>query len=379
MLNVPRLYPLLLGMTKGDPESAHRQLMSVLHWLDSSSTAWGNWGRTQIRSSFGFKNPQLSQTVWGLEFANPLGLAAGCDKNAQAPGLWSEFGFGFAELGAVTFQGQPGNPRPRLFRLPEDQAVLNRLGANNSGATAIAENLQAAWRRRPRTIPIGINLCKSKLTSLEDAPKDYLGSFQRLQNLADFFVINVSSPNTPGLRSLQATESLKPILDALWSNNTNQQPILLKIAPDLSWEDISELIQLVKNFGIAGIVATNTTIRRDILKTKILPETGQLLTEENGGISGAPLRSRSTEIIRFIYQETEGKIPIVGVGGIFTAEDAWEKITAGASLLQAYTGWIYKGPSMVKQILQGLTEKLEQHQLTSITQAIGLDTKKLNG
>jgi dihydroorotate dehydrogenase len=221
------------------------------------------------------------------------------------------------------------------------------------------------------TIPLGINLGKSKVTPLEEAADDYLGSFRLLKNYGDYFVVNVSSPNTPGLRSLQDAAQLRLILEALQQENNAQKPIFVKIAPDLEWDAIADAIEVAQTYQLAGIIATNTTIRRDMLKTQILQATGKPVSEEAGGISGAPLRQRSTEVIRFIYQQTQGQLPIIGVGGIFTAEDAWEKITAGASLIQVYTGWIYEGPWMVRRILQRLVQKLEERGLNSIAEAVG--------
>jgi dihydroorotate dehydrogenase len=300
-------------------------------------------------------------------------LAAGFDKDGTAAGMWSSFGFGFAELGAVTLHSQPGNPRPRMFRLPEDKAALNRMGANNLGAAVMADTLGQTWNRQPRQIPIGINLCKSKTAALNDAAADYVGSFKYLQAVADYFVINVSSPNTPGLRSLQSGEQLEPILSGLQNANSQQKPILVKIAPDLEWNDIKDILKLATDYNLAGVIATNTTIRRDNLNTKILKETGKSIQDEAGGISGLPVKERSTEIIRFIYQETAGKLPIIGVGGIFNADDAWAKIIAGASILQVYTGWVYEGPWMVNQVLSGLLSKLEEKGLDSIGDAVGLE------
>jgi dihydroorotate dehydrogenase len=290
----------------------------------------------------------------------------------MAAAIWSHLGFGLAELGAVTLHPQSGNPHPRLFRLPLDKAVLNRLGANNLGAEKIAQTLGKIWQHNPRTIPIGINLCNSKITPLEKAAKDYVESFRYLEDKADYFVINVSSPNTPGLRELQEREQLKTILQELQNANERQKPIFIKIAPDLDWEMIATIIELAQAHKLSGIVATNTTIKREGLTTNILPETGNKIQEEAGGISGLPIRDLSTEIIRFIYQKTQGKLPIIGVGGIFTPEDAWDKITAGASLLQLYTGWIYQGPWIIPQILTGLGKKLEQEGLLHISQAIGI-------
>ncbi|WP_083811289.1 quinone-dependent dihydroorotate dehydrogenase, partial [Kamptonema sp. PCC 6506] len=221
--------------------------------------------------------------------------------------------------------------------------------------------------------PLGINLGKSKVTPLEEASTDYLGSFKLLKDWGDYFVVNVSSPNTPGLRSLQDADQLSTILEGLQQENRALKPILVKIAPDLEWEAIASVIKLAQTYELAGIVATNTTIRRDGLKTQILPQTGKHISEEAGGISGTPVRDRSTEVIRFIWQQTQGQLPIIGVGGIFTAEDAWEKIAAGASLIQVYTGWIYEGPWMVRRILEGLLQKLEERGLSCISEAIGID------
>ncbi|AMA09800.1 MULTISPECIES: quinone-dependent dihydroorotate dehydrogenase [unclassified Picosynechococcus] len=369
-------YPLVLAAFKDNPEQGHRQLINALHWLERSpDLLWSRLAKEQMVAEFCVQDPRLSQTLWGLDFPNPVGLSAGCDKDAMAAGMWSRFGFGFAEMGAVTLHAQPGNPLPRLFRLPADQAALNRLGANNLGAAVMAKTLGESWQIEPRTIPIGINLCKSKVTPLEAAAQDYLGSFEALQAVADYFVVNVSSPNTPGLRSLQGGEQIQPILEALQQANTKQQPIFIKISPDLDWEAIANIVKIAQDYQLAGIIATNTTTRRDGLKTQILEKTGNPVTEEAGGISGAPVRQRSTEVIRFIYEQTQGSLPIIGVGGIFTADHAWEKITAGASLLQLYTGWIYKGPWIIPNILRGLLEKLETHNLNHISEAIGMANK----
>ncbi len=375
MLNFTKpFYPVLLSVAKGDPETAHRQLLKTLNNLElNRHSVWGSLAIKQLEKSFCVQDARLQQTLWGLDFNNPFGLAAGFDKDGTAAGMWSSFGFGFAELGAVTLHSQPGNPRPRMFRLPKDKAALNRMGANNLGAAVMADTLAQTWKRQPRQIPIGINLCKSKITSLEDAAADYVGSFKYLQNVADYFVINVSSPNTPGLRSLQAVEQLEPILSGLQTVNTQHKPILIKIAPDLEWQDIRDILNLASNYHLSGVIATNTTIRRDGLNTKVLPETGRSIKDEAGGISGLPVKERSTEVIRFIYQETDGNLPIIGVGGIFNADDAWEKIIAGASLLQVYTGWVYEGPWMVNNVLSGLLAKLDEQGLDSISEAVGLE------
>ena len=375
MLNFTKpFYPLLLATAKSDPETAHRQMLKTLNNLEvNRHSVWGSLAIKQLEKSFCVQNSRLHQTLWGLDFNNPLGLAAGFDKDGTAAGMWSSFGFGFAELGAVTLLSQPGNPRPRMFRLPEDKAALNRMGANNLGAAVMADTLGQTWKRQPRQIPIGINLCKSKIAALDEAAVDYVGSFKYLQAVADYFVINVSSPNTPGLRSLQSGEQLEPILSGLQNANPQQKPILIKIAPDLEWNDIQDILKLATDYNLAGVIATNTTIRRDNLNTKILKETGKSIQDEAGGISGLPVKQRSTEVIRFIYQETGGKLPIIGVGGIFDADDAWAKIIAGASILQVYTGWVYEGPWMVNQVLSGLLSKLEEKGLDSIGDAVGLE------
>ena len=374
MLNFTKpFYPLLLSSVKSDPEAAHRQMLKTLNNLElNRHSAWGRLAIKQLEKSFCVTDSRLQQTLWGLNFNNPFGLAAGFDKNGTAAGMWSSFGFGFAELGAVTLYSQPGNPRPRMFRLPEDKAALNRMGANNLGAAVMADTLAQTWKRQPRRIPIGINLCKSKVAALDEAAADYVGSFNYLQDVADYFVINVSSPNTPGLRSLQSGEQLEPILSGLQAANTKHQPILIKIAPDLEWDDIKDILNLATSYNLAGVIATNTTIRRDGLNTDVLKETGRSIKNEAGGISGLPVKQRATEVIRFIYQETDGKLPIIGVGGIFNADDAWDKIVAGASILQVYTGWIYEGPWMVKQVLSGLLAKLNELGLDNISDAVGL-------
>ncbi|MDX2230084.1 MAG: quinone-dependent dihydroorotate dehydrogenase [Leptolyngbyaceae cyanobacterium bins.349] len=373
------LRPILFSGLKADPEWLHRQSFQVFHWLDRPHPdSVTHWLRTRLQHTCGLADPRLQQSLWGLPFANPLGLAAGFDKDGVASGIWSTFGFGFAELGTVTFHAQPGNPQPRLFRLLADDAVLNRMGFNNQGAAAMAARLAERWkpgaegRNFMRSTPLGINLGKSKITPLEAAAEDYVQSFRLLKDWGDYFVVNVSSPNTPGLRSLQDKAQLEPILQALQQENRDRKPLLVKIAPDLEWDAIADVIELAQQQQLAGIIATNTTIRRDGLKTQIIETTGNPVTQEAGGISGAPVRARSTEIIRFIYKETQGTLPIIGVGGVFTAADAWEKITAGASLVQTYTGWIYAGPLMVRRGLEGLLRKLDEHGFSSITEAVGI-------
>jgi dihydroorotate dehydrogenase len=358
--------PLLFSAIKADPEAVHRQSLAALHAIDSHpGSPLSILAKASFQQYFCRADDRLSQSLFGLNFANPVGLAAGFDKDGIAAGMWQYLGFGFTELGTVTYHPQPGNPQPRLFRLPQDWAALNRMGFNNLGSEAMAIALK---QRQPTdfTIPIGINLGKSKITALEDAAGDYLGS------LGDYFVINVSSPNTPNLRDLQAIEPLGVIFDALQQENQGRKPILVKIAPDLAFDDIAAVVELSQKYQLAGIIATNTTIDRSKLTTQIVAATGKKVTEEAGGISGAPVRQKSTEVIRFIHQQTGGKLPIIGVGGIFTADDAWEKITAGASLIQVYTGWTYNGPWMVDRILVGLLAKLESRGFSSISDAVGI-------
>ncbi|MBW4448499.1 MAG: quinone-dependent dihydroorotate dehydrogenase [Spirirestis rafaelensis WJT71-NPBG6] len=377
--------PLLFNLVKADPEWLHSSTIRSLKWLSHNDVQGkaeearlrspASWVSSRLQQSLCLEDTRLEQNLFGLHFPNPLGLAAGFDKDGVAAPIWSNLGFGFAELGTVTYHPQPGNPPPRLFRLPLDKAALNRMGFNNSGAAAMAKLLSQSHQELI-SIPIGINLGKSKVTPLEEAACDYLNSFRLLKDCGDYFVVNVSSPNTPGLRSLQDRGMLSSILDLLQKENKSQKPIFVKIAPDLEWEAIADIISLAQTYQLAGIIATNTTIHRDQLKTRVIDQTGKSVTEEAGGISGAPLRDRSTEVIRFIAMQTQGKMPIIGVGGIFSPEDAWEKITVGASLIQIYTGWIYEGPMIVRRILQGLLSKLEQNGLNSISEAVGLQIKR---
>jgi dihydroorotate dehydrogenase len=352
------LRPLLF---QRDSEQAHNFVVAKLAQASSSSFACG-----LVEKFYG--SPPLPTEVLGLEFPNPVGLAAGMDKHAAAVPGWAALGFGFTELGGVTWHAQPGNPKPRMFRGIADEAVINRMGFNNSGAEAVAQKL-THWKNSGRwpNHPVGINLGKSKITPLEKAAQDYADSFRVLRDLADFFVVNVSSPNTPNLRQLQDKAALDEIFAALQSLNSTKKPILVKVAPDLTFEALDEILELVVPRSIAGIVATNTTISRpqtsDIVLQKIYAETG--------GLSGRPLRARSTEIVRHLFRQTGGKVPIIGVGGIFNADDAWEKITAGASLVQIYTGLVYEGPGLASKIVSGLRDKLEKSGLKSLSQAVG--------
>jgi dihydroorotate dehydrogenase len=373
------MLPLLFNRLNLDPEDLQVQMLQQLAWLCRSPKSRPYWAeplrrfaQTSLDNSFCFASTRLQQVIWDLPFANPVGLAAGFDKNGIALSAWPHLGFGFAELGTVSWHKQPGNPRPRLFRLPKDLAALNRMGFNNRGALAMKAQLAQLLPTSEYPISVGVNIGKSKITPLANAHEDYLKSFQVLADFGNYFVINVSSPNTPGLRDLQSKTQLAPIFDALQTANVAQKPLLVKIAPDLAWAEIDDILELVAHYQLAGIIATNTTLDRGALSTRVLPQTGNPIEQEAGGISGAPVRQRSTAIIRYIYQQTQGKLPIIGVGGIFSAQDAWDKITAGASLVQVYTGWIYEGPWLVKQILQGLITKLDDAGLATIDQAVGL-------
>jgi dihydroorotate dehydrogenase len=355
-----------------DPEMAHRLAIATCQKVSESRLL-----QTTVRSLCQYQHSCLTQNLWGIQFPNPVGLAAGFDKDAVGVGAWSSFGFGFAEVGTITAHAQTGNPQPRLFRLPDDRAILNRMGFNNHGAAATAKYL-GEYRDRHHnslntTTPLGINLGKSKITALEAAKDDYVQSFRLLKQLGDYFVVNVSSPNTVGLRDLQTTDRLCEILTALQVENDCHKPILVKIAPDLNDVDIKAIAELCLSKKVAGIIATNTTISRQDLNTKITPITGGAIANEAGGISGKPLEKRSTAVIRLIWQTTAGRLPIIGVGGISTAEDAWQKIIAGAALVQIYTSWVYEGPLVTRKILMGLVQKLEAEGLEHISQAIGME------
>lgn len=312
--------------------------------------------------------PAMPVECLGLHFPNPVGLAAGMDKAAAAAPLWQRLGFGFAELGGVTRHSQTGNDMPRMFRAVADHALVNRMGFNNPGAEAMAKTL-ANWRAAGRwpSHPIGINLGKSKVTPLEKAPEDYARSFRVLRKHAGFFVINVSSPNTPNLRQLQDKAALDEIISALREVDS-EKPLLVKVAPDLTFNAIDDVLDLAVSRKLAGIVATNTTIAR--------PETShsacRKIYDETGGLSGAPLRERSTNVVRHIHRQTEGGLPVIGVGGVFNAADAWEKITAGASLIQVYTGLVYEGPSIAKDIVRGLRAFMARDGIDSVADAVGI-------
>lgn len=307
-----------------------------------------------ISSSFTLKHTALHKEIFGLPFTNPVGLGAGFDKNALYLNELEALGFGFVEIGTVTPLPQPGNDKPRLFRLPADKALINRMGFNNNGVKAVAARL-AARKKENSTLIVGGNIGKNKITANEDAWKDYCICFEELFDYVDYFVVNVSSPNTPGLRALQDKDALKQIFSELQDKNQKKsapKPILLKIAPDLTQGQLDDIISLSFEVNLHGLVATNTTISREGLAT-----TEQTIaTIGAGGLSGRPVRERSTEVVRYLSNGTAGKIPIIASGGIFTGEDAAEKIHAGASLVQVWTGFIYEGPSVVKKICKHLLQ-----------------------
>ncbi|HUL99907.1 MAG TPA: quinone-dependent dihydroorotate dehydrogenase [Mycobacterium sp.] len=336
------------------PERIHTLVFAALR----AATATGP-ARNQLRRRLAPHDPVLASTVFGVRFPGPLGLAAGFDKDGLGLDTWGPLGFGYAEVGTVTAVPQPGNPEPRLFRLPEDRALLNRMGFNNHGAGQLA--LQLA-RHRP-DVPIGVNIGKSKATPPEHAADDYRSSARLLGPLAAYLVVNVSSPNTPGLRDLQAVESLRPILTAVVGETST--PVLVKIAPDLSDEDVDAVADLAVEQGLAGIVATNTTISRAGLRTPGVEDLGA------GGISGPPVAKRSLEILRRLYARVGDKLVLINVGGIETADDAWERITAGASLLQGYTGFVYGGGLWAKKIHDGIAARLHAGGFASLSDAVG--------
>ena len=345
------------------PESAHELALHSLPWVKSFI------GRP-------FESPLLNTDLFNLCFKNPVGLAAGFDKDGVALEALAALGFGFIEAGTVTFHPQPGNPKPRMFRLSEDQALINRAGFNNAGAAAFANRVE---HHRPDCV-LGISIGKSKITPLEEATNDYLASFDLVYNLADYVAINVSSPNTPQLRELQQSEQLTSLLIALQTRNRELQernkrpapvPLLVKISPDLERRDLEMIVEVIQRLHIDGIIATNTTISRDNLRT----DRNRVEACGAGGLSGKPLTSRATQMIAEIYELTSGRIPLIGVGGIFTAEDAWEKICAGASLVQLYTGFIYKGPRIVRQINEGLLKLLRREGFASVEAAVGSKAK----
>ncbi len=334
-----------LFLFRYDPEVIHYWVMNQLK----------KWHRIPfigyfLKKLFCYSKKSLERTLWGITFRNPVGLAAGFDKDGRFTDELASLGFGFIEIGTVTPLPQDGNEKPRLFRLPKDEALINRMGFNNEGVEAAAKRL----RQRQSDIIIGGNIGKNKSTPNEDAIKDYETCFNTLYDVVDYFTVNVSSPNTPNLRELQDKEPLQKLLTRLQEINAasgKAKPILLKIAPDLTKQQLDDIIEIVENTSIHGIVATNTTISRDGLRT----DEQEVKAMGTGGVSGSPVRDISTDVIRYIYQKSEGRIPIIAAGGIFTAKDAQKKLDAGAALVQVYTGFIYEGPGIVKNICKGLS------------------------
>ncbi len=327
------------------PETAHTftiRLFRILLVLP--------FGKLLVKKNYTYENERLRRELFGLTFKNPVGLAAGFDKDAKYMDAMSKLGFGFIEIGTVTPKPQVGNPRPRLFRLKKDKALINRMGFNNEGVEATVERLK---KPRPAGLVVGGNIGKNKVTPNEQAEEDYVICFEALHPYVDYFVVNVSSPNTPGLRDLQDKEPLQKLLNRLQHLNqtkTQPKPILLKIAPDLSDSQLDDIVEIMQTTGIAGLIATNTTISRDGLREspKNIKQIG------NGGLSGQPVKSRATEVIRYLSQKSDGAFPIIAVGGIASGKDAQEKLDAGASLVQVYTGLVYEGPALVKRICEEL-------------------------
>ena len=328
----------LFRLHGGDAERVHETTLATLSRLSPV-----------VKFSTGARNPR---TVFGVQFPNPVGLAAGMDKDGRALPAWAALGFGFVEVGTVTRHPQPGNPRPRLFRLRSSEAIINRMGFNNAGAQALAARLE---RLGPLPVPLGISLGKSKITPVEEAVEDYSASLRTLYRHGDYFAVNISSPNTPGLRSLQDRTALTELLGELNSTSAElarggaTKPILVKIAPDLTDSAIGELLEVCADHDVSGLIATNTTLGRSGLDPA---DAG--LADEAGGLSGRPLATRAREVVQFVSKETDGKLPIIGVGGIFSADDAARMVDAGASLVQVYTGFIYEGPGLVRRINKAL-------------------------
>ncbi|MGH8879237.1 MAG: quinone-dependent dihydroorotate dehydrogenase [Stackebrandtia sp.] len=329
--------PVLYRMGRGDPEVAHER---TLAWL-AGAKPW-------MLSAFEKLNKVADpRRVFGIDFPNAVGLAAGMDKNAVALAAWPSLGFGFVEIGTITWYAQPGNPRPRLYRLPDSQALVNRMGFNNEGAQAVANRLS---QPPGPAVPVGISLGKSATTSLEHAVDDYVASFHALYRYGDYFAVNVSSPNTPGLRTLQDAEQLSRILTGLHdegvrlSGGARPKPVLVKLAPDLTEPAIYQALEVCMSHGVSGVIAANTTLGRDGVA-----KTDNDRAAQPGGLSGAPLRDITRSIVSFIHRETAGRLPIVGVGGITDGDDAVKLVDAGATLVQLYTGLVYSGPSIVRK------------------------------
>ena len=315
---------------------------------------------------------QLSQHILGLDFPNPVGLAAGLDKQGTAVAAWSALGFGFAEIGTVTPLPQPGNPKPRLFRLPQDRAIINRFGFNSAGAAGVAKNLAEGTPDRG-ALRIGVNIGKNKETPNDRAVNDYVRTIDELHPFADYFAINVSSPNTEGLRDLQESRTLRSIVEQVVArvgarSATRQIPVLVKISPDATDTDLLRSVDAAVEGGAAGVIATNTTVSRSSLQSRAH-------TAEAGGLSGMPLKASANSICRALFRHLGQRIPIIGVGGIFTVDDAYERIRSGAALVQVYTGLIYEGPGMIQQLITGLTARLARDGFSRVDEAIGIDAR----
>ena len=340
------------------PETAHEIGIEALKIGLSSETAHKFAAKKFASESFG----EIER--FGLQFKNPIGIAAGFDKNGVVVNQLAALGFGFVEVGTVTFNPQKGNEKPRMFRLPEDKALINRLGFNNEGTLKVVERLK---KIQPNCI-LGVNIGKNKDVPNDAAIENYLASFDLAYEVADYIAVNVSSPNTPNLRELQKAENLEELLSALQKRNRelSDKPLIVKIAPDLSEAEIEAIADTALRLDLSGIIATNTTINRENLKTNI---------NESGGLSGRPLQTKSTEVIAKIYKYTKGKMPIIGVGGIFTAEEAFEKIAAGACLIQAYTGFVYQGISFARDINFGLKKMLKERGFNNLDDAVGSQNK----
>ncbi|MEA2172988.1 MAG: dihydroorotate dehydrogenase [Blastocatellia bacterium] len=356
------------------PESAHELALRSL-----SFALGANWTRNLAARRF-HRTPFGELKRFGLSFRNPVGLAAGFDKNGRGARGLAALGFGFVEVGTVTHLAQPGNARPRLFRLPQDKALINRLGFNNDGAATVAAHLKS---NRPDCV-LGINLGKSRAVSIENAVDDYLASFELVRHLADYIAINVSSPNTPALRELQRADALASLLEAIQQRNRETAlkdargvgrpvPLLVKIAPDLEQHELESIVEVALRAKVDGIIATNTTTGREHLTT---PQ-AEVAACGEGGLSGKPLRARSTEVVATLYRLARGRLTIIGVGGIFNARDAWEKICAGASLVQLYTGFVYEGVGVVREINEGLAELAQSSGFRSLDEAIGCRAEEL--
>ena len=337
------IYPLIKnGLFLFPPETAHKLSMQGLH-AAAAIPFVHNW----MANTFQYKNNNLQKKVFGLDFPNPVGLGAGFDKNAEHLDVLALLGFGFIEIGTVTPLPQAGNPAPRLFRLPNQKALINRMGFNNDGAEKIARRLKDRKSKQHAPIIIGGNIGKNKITENEDAWKDYCINFKGLEEVVDYFVVNVSSPNTPGLRALQEKEALRKIFSELQNLNKNNRPILLKIAPDLELSALDDIISLTQEVKIDGLVSSNTTLDRTIL-TKANQEKAEKIGA--GGLSGQPLLEKSNAVLSYLHKGINGHIPIIASGGILTGADAQSKLDAGAALVQVWSGFIYEGPSMVKRI-----------------------------